>query len=250
MIEGQLDKNDARIDAAIRQVEGAILTLIGKLKDKGGLIVSDQINLQRAVDLRAQVAAEFQVFDDAVAEAVNTYSTVGPNVKADFGGDVAFTDVDASIISQFASDTLDTITGIKAQTVQDINAAIYSAALAGTEKQEIIDTVRQLLVGGVDKAGRPLANAAKTIVQTKYMQIDAVMMKTKGDEAGIEKYRYTGSLIKDSRQWCVDHVGEELTPDQISEWDSQTWQGKSPGPSFVARGGWNCRHRWIPVRNK
>jgi hypothetical protein len=41
--------------------------------------------------------------------------------------------------------------------------------------------------------------------------------------------------------------GEVLDEETIySIWDDD-WQGKEPGDPFVVRGGYNCRHFWVPV---
>jgi hypothetical protein len=40
-----------------------------------------------------------------------------------------------------------------------------------------------------------------------------------------------------------------MTEKQIRNiWNSQTWQGKKPGDPFVVRGGYNCRHMFVPVK--
>ena len=79
------------------------------------------------------------------------------------------------------------------------------------------------------------------------LEVDSVILAKKAEEFGITKFKYAGSLIKDSRKWCVDHVGKIYTLEEIENWESQKWQGKKSGDSFVVRGGWNCRHRWLPV---
>ena len=30
-------------------------------------------------------------------------------------------------------------------------------------------------------------------------------------------------------------------------WNRQSWGGKSPGDPFIVRGGYRCRHTWIPT---
>jgi hypothetical protein len=66
-------------------------------------------------------------------------------------------------------------------------------------------------------------------------------------EAGITTFRYEGDTIESTRPFCQKHVGKEYTTDEIYEiWDD-SWKGKRSGDPFRVRGGYNCRHWWVPV---
>ncbi|MCK5605188.1 hypothetical protein KAR91_25075, partial [Candidatus Pacearchaeota archaeon] len=67
------------------------------------------------------------------------------------------------------------------------------------------------------------------------------------DNIGAEHFRYSGSLIKDSRQWCKDHAGKIYTRAEIDGWRDQSWGGKKEGDPFITLGGWGCRHYLVPV---
>jgi hypothetical protein len=54
-------------------------------------------------------------------------------------------------------------------------------------------------------------------------------------------------VIKESRAWCRRHAGKVYTEEEIAKLDKQTWDGKS-GPWRTHRGGYNCRHFWVPTR--
>ena len=43
-------------------------------------------------------------------------------------------------------------------------------------------------------------------------------------------------------------LNKTLTEEQIRDmWNNRSWQGKSTGDPFIVRGGYRCRHTWIPT---
>ena len=86
------------------------------------------------------------------------------------------------------------------------------------------------------------------MVHDSLMQFDASINVAAGKEVGATEWKYYGSIIQDSRDWCIKHAGKKFTEDEIRElWSGNEWQGKAPGDPFIVRGGYNCRHHWRPV---
>ena len=92
-----------------------------------------------------------------------------------------------------------------------------------------------------------LAVLMSTVVDKVVGSFDGAFAKARATRLGIEKFTYSGSIIESSRPFCMEMLGEELTIDEIqSIWSSRSWAGKEPGDAFVVRGGYNCRHYWMP----
>lgn len=88
---------------------------------------------------------------------------------------------------------------------------------------------------------------AKT-VQDTVMKFDGAYTTGKAKRAGIKRFRYDGGVIAETREWCREHTGETYTEDEIyALWETSSWAGQEPGDPFVVRGGYNCRHFWVPV---
>ena len=103
-------------------------------------------------------------------------------------------------------------------------------------------------VYGSDRAGNNMRRYANQQVHDGLMQFSGSLTAKKATDAGLTHYLYEGSLIKDSRDWCIRHAGETMHIDYIRElWANSEWQGKAPGDPLVVRGGFNCRHHFIPV---
>ena len=139
------------------------------------------------------------------------------------------------------------INGVYIQSDQVEIQRLVDIANAGGEAAE--DAVRQLhQVYAADRAGRNMRRYARQMATDAANQYNASLNVSAGQRVGATKWKYFGSLIRDSRQFCEDNVNKEFTEDEIREiWSTQDWAGKAPGDPFVVRGGYNCRHHWRPV---
>ena len=117
------------------------------------------------------------------------------------------------------------------------------------KKAQVDDAIRKLHTQyASDRAGNNLRRYAGQIAHDSVMQFHGQFTVAKAKEAGIDKFTYTGTLVRDSRDFCVGMLNKVLTEEQIREiWNSRGWQGKSTGDPFIVRGGYRCRHTWIPT---
>ena len=117
------------------------------------------------------------------------------------------------------------------------------------KKAEIEEAVRKLHTQyASDRAGNNLRRYASQIAHDSVMQFHGQFTVAKAKDAGLTHFRYTGPLVRDSRPFCRDMVNKTLTEKEIRDtWNNQGWQGKSTGDPFIVRGGYRCRHTWIPT---
>lgn len=116
-------------------------------------------------------------------------------------------------------------------------AALALALLSGGSipKNRIRETVRS----NTPRVERTVLN---TVVHTDSAYGFAVMR-----DAGVERFTYRGGIAPNTREFCRSHNGKTYTEREIRRiWSSQSWGGKAPGDPFVTRGGYNCRHYWVP----
>ena len=118
-----------------------------------------------------------------------------------------------------------------------------------SQKTQVQSAVTKLQTEyAADRAGENLRRYAGQIAQDSVMQVHGQFTVKKAKESGLNHFTYTGTLVRDSRPFCVSMVGRILTEKQIRDrWNSQSWKGKSSGDPFIVRGGYRCRHTWIPT---
>jgi len=121
--------------------------------------------------------------------------------------------------------------------------------IANSDSPEAEEAVRQLhQIYAADRTGRNMRRYATQMVHDSLMQFDASLTVAAGKEIGATEWKYYGSVIQDSRPWCIKHAGKKYTEDAIREmWANNEWTGKAAGDPFIVRGGYNCRHHWRPV---
>jgi len=117
------------------------------------------------------------------------------------------------------------------------------------KKAQVEDAVRKLHTQyASDRAGNNLRRYASQIAHDSVMQFHGQFTVAKAKEAGLNHFTYTGTLVRDSREFCVNMLNKTLTEEQIRDmWNTRSWQGKSTGDPFIVRGGYRCRHTWIPT---
>jgi len=251
--DSQYTANERRTEQVLKEINAQVDALVRGLKvDSAGSIKKTKQNLKRVKAMQKEIMASLTqgAFKDEMQKIVDSYSKVPDYVTKAFKGVSIvpeFSTADADMIRIMQNDTLNEVSAMAAQWGAQVNSAIYSGAIAGTSRADLLMQTAQLLVGHTDARGRTMGNYVNTIVNTRVAELDTLMLLRKGDEAGIEHWRYEGTLIKDSRPWCVDHAGKVLTADEIDQWRNAQWAGKKSGDPFVVRGGWNCRHGWSPV---
>jgi len=121
---------------------------------------------------------------------------------------------------------------------------------ANPDKTEAVKTAAERLqtIYGRDRLGNNFRRYATQIVQDSLMGFDGQFAKYRADELGLNHYKYSGTTVRDSRDFCRRHVNKTYSEEEIRRiWSSQTWSGKAQGDPFVVRGGYNCRHHWQPT---
>ena len=128
-----------------------------------------------------------------------------------------------------------------AQEQNTITNAVMLAVATGILTAATLRSLRGTRIAIVKRITQTVENTAR--------QFDGALTVLRGRNAGKEiRYRYAGGIIAESRDFCRQMDGRVLTETEIRRiWSSQTWGGKRPGDPFVTRGGYNCRHSFVPV---
>ena len=98
-----------------------------------------------------------------------------------------------------------------------------------------------------DIYGENMRKYSSQIAHDSLMQFDGQFTKYKADEAGITSYKYTGTNITTTRDFCRNNLNQVFTEEEARKlWASSQWRGKSGNDPFINRGGYRCRHSFIP----
>ena len=142
-----------------------------------------------------------------------------------------------------------TTTDMEITRLQNKIERLKAAASSTSEEIETLTSSLRSKFRNVSVGGS-LRQSASAEMHNLVMDFDGVFIRHRGRQAGLDKFKYSGSLIRDSRKFCVSNQGEVFTEEEAKQkWANESWSGKRTGDPFVVRGGHRCRHFWVPVEN-
>ena len=243
------DQHEVQIKRTLADLEARIVSDISKAVSK-----EDIITTQIAIQLRPNIRRFIEETYSTVADSnVRDYDQIVTSFMDEFGelnipdNFKTLTQVDLDTITQLKFQSFSGYEEIANRYLTEINANVYQNAIAGKPFEEMVKDIRGLITGDEDRRGRSMSGYASQIAHDSVMQFDGQFTVYKAKEAGLNKYKYTGTLVRDSRDHCIKHVGKTYTEKRIREIWQGSWAGKSEGDPFIVRGGYRCRHTWLPV---
>ena len=234
-----LDEADAIINEEYNKIAKEVLDTFGEMP------IPKKFKSLTEVDLTTLNALKTQSFSGFEDIAERFLKVINDEVYQSTIAGRPFEDMVSNIRSH--------INGVyKQSNIAEINELvdfINENKFDNAKKAEIEEAVRKLHTQyASDRAGNNLRRYASQIAHDSVMQFHGQFTVAKAKEAGLTHYRYTGTLVRDSRPFCRDMLNKTLTENEIRDiWNNQGWQGKSTGDPFIVRGGYRCRHTWIPT---
>ena len=184
-------------DAVIRQYADVIESLSGMYEEYGSFFeVSPDViaNLQRI---------SFQGFQD-----------IATTFSDELANELYQNTLTGRPIEESIRTLRQKINGVYIQSDQVEIQRLVNIANAGGEAGEA--AVRQLhQVYASDRTGRNMRKFASQMAHDSVMQFDASLNVAAAREVGADRWKYYGSVVNDTRQWCEDRAGLEFTEDEI-----------------------------------
>ena len=246
-------KHVKMVEESIKKLQADILASLDILKkDPNGKIRGLSVNLGNAQKIHAKINKLFQKdYSKEMAKVISDFKNNKALIKSSFktiGEATKFTDVDETMMKVLRDGNYQQYLALGKTSQDKVTQQVYNSVIAGGTQAELATTIRGALLGSAAKSvvGIPLANYARLYARDMIMNYHNDVILTKGEALGMDHYKYTGTLMASSRDFCKRRVGLTYTKKQIQSWIYK-WKGKS-GPAWTNRGGYNCRHHWQPIR--
>lgn len=253
----------AYLERAQNGLAGELLDFIKGMKTAGGKVLAVPANIQMALRLQQEMRVWLrrQGYYAAITDFGKQYEELLKQSREyyralDLPG--TFTARDTDILAKMRAADLNFLT-VNDQRVIDatynsVTSAVYSnksfRELAGELERLHTDTLIPSKIPGQPpkQLNGLLKRYNATYAATAFAAFDRKIQNIKSAQLGLEYFLYSGGLIKDSREWCVDHAGKVYSKEEIESWESIPWTGKAEGRSiWEFLGGWNCQHILSPV---
>tara|TARA_Y100000114_G_scaffold106602_1_gene99890 strand:+ start:1576 stop:2478 length:903 start_codon:yes stop_codon:yes gene_type:complete len=234
-----LEEADAIINEEYNKIAKEVLDTFGEMPIPAKFKNLTDIDLQTINALKYQAFSGFEDIAERFLKVIN--DEVYQSVIAGRPFDDMVSNIRSHINGVYKRSNIAEINEL----VDFINENKYKASM----KSQVEDAIRKLQTQyASDRAGNNLRRYAGQIAHDSVMQFHGQFTVAKAKASGLEHFTYTGTLVRDSRPFCRNMLNKTLTEKEIRDiWNNQGWQGKSTGDPFIVRGGYRCRHTWIPT---
>ena len=140
-------------------------------------------------------------------------------------------------------------------TINDLQTAGIDATRLNKAFQAIVTdnlTLKQASDVFRKSVPKQLDRYTNEIVTDNLYQYERNVTKILTNDLQLKHYFYSGTLRETSRPFCKNRAGRVFTEAEVRSWGNMgEWEGKIPGTNsktiFTYLGGYNCRHRLIPI---
>lgn len=265
-----MDAINEAINASIDGFEGVLPTLQKKLlfqlkaalyslqRSRGGLIKNTKDNLLLVQKITDDLAGGLitEQYIKALDDYIDTFNPIlelnnkyFDLLNVNFVPNKArYLEISQSIID--ATEFRLAQTGVWGTVLQEINQLLKTNVSSGGSYDAMIKTLTDQVIGTPKTLGY-VEKYAKQIINDSIMVYNRQMQSTISADLKLEWYLYQGTLIRDSRPFCVERAGNYYHQKEVESWARQSWAGKYNGTNantiFTYAGGYGCRHTITPV---
>jgi len=269
MAEKKTSRNIIRIteEAVKKFLSGVATTQKGILRRINGTlrkleITSDGTIKPNAANIKLlrTIRADLNkiVVDNAYKKRVNSYLGNFDKIKRET--DLLYTGVSGfnankNVYKEILRSTVDLTknslleAGINQNVINPITDILNQSITSGAQLAEMEETLRTVIIGDSSRLGN-LERYTSQITRDALNQYSSNYNESISENLNMEWYFYSGTIIEDTRDYCKERAGKYFHKKEVQDVPSQ-WAGKIPGTNsstiFTYRGGYNCRHIYLPV---
>ena len=273
-------QHQRRLADALQTLEGRLAGYMQTASATDGELFDMEWALSARSEIRQAMEEEYLA---EVQDILGDYQEVAQQQLDMLNTFGQFTRVPPEVISGLQRQSFQVFEALASQQLDVLSNGVYQASLTGRGKADFIEQLRGSINGiyqasdqaeiqelvevaqnatgarqqaaidrlhrvyAADRLGNNLRRYASLYAVDSLNQFSSTLTITTANEQGIDRFEYYGDLILDSRQFCRDHIDKVYNRAQIKKIWKGEWAGKAPGDPFIVRGGYNCRHQWLPI---
>lgn len=272
-LESVPDAFASRVDKAQRVIFDDLLSLLGELDVKNGVIQATSENLSKVQVIGEQLKQI--VFNSDYVESVvefagefDTQSSLVQQIFEQTFGEFNDKDIFDQTFRTARRRALDALAedAVVQNFINPIKSILDTQVTGQASFTDMVKLMSDGVVGTPDFDGQ-LLRYVKTIAFDSFATADREYTKIIADDIGAVWFKYVGGKVRDSRVFCINRNGKFYHKREIEDWGQgenidargangtqragNPWQGKNKstngGNIFTLLGGWRCLHSAIPV---
>lgn len=250
-LTGEIENQQARLRRSLKRLEARVVNLASTLhKNAAGEVTGYKWTLAQAREFHRELAVAYEsIYGVSASANIGRFQAVAQQVQEQFealGVPAAFGNVQKRTLTALSEQAYQVYHTLGVESQNRIAQAVYDSLIAGIEPAELNQRIAGAITGHKDVRGRPLTQYAELYAQDSTMGVYRSMHQATAEQAGLDHFLYTGTIIEGSRQFCREMLGRVLSREEVAALESRSWDGKS-GPALTHCGGYNCRHHWQAV---
>jgi hypothetical protein len=272
LLDGAPEKFGNRLPEAEKKALAELTELLKKLEVKNGRILSNAANLKTVSGMgkRLEKTVLSKQYLRDLAEFVSAFGAVAKASDDYFGGvSESFRPLPyyAALKRAAMDGAIEALTGagVRASVVAPLKNMLVTAVTSGQSYAALADSLRDSIAGTDGRQGL-LSRYASTYAVTALSQFHGQYMAAVNASLGFKWFRYLGSNIKTTREFCLcmtakeyvhesefatviggDVDGRQLRLNAATGLPQGMIEGTDETNFEVYRGGWNCRHSLYPT---
>jgi hypothetical protein len=125
---------------------------------------------------------------------------------------------------------------------------VLKANASGTTNRTLLQKTLKEFIQGTDAEKAYLNRYIKQTTSDAIMTFSREYDNTIAADLNLTHYFYAGTLIKESRPFCISRAGRYFKKSEVENWANLgNWNGRKPGTTkttiFAYCGGFSCRHQ-------
>ena len=267
------DKFNAKLPTIERRILSELQLLLKDLEvDRGGNIKSNLANLKLMNGIKRRLEKlvisknylkDVNEYIKSYIEASNLLLAYYKNIQNQSLNNPYYTAIRNTAIEN-SIDSLTSI-GINANVIEPIRKMLLTAVTSGQSYSSLTDALRDEIVSSKENIGS-LSRYAGTYTVTALSHFTGQYMAAINEDLNFNWFRFTGSLIKTSREWCIhmaekewvhkseletivsgDIDGHQVALNPANDLPRGMFDGTDATNILANKGGWNCRHQFFGV---
>lgn len=244
-----------------------IIQQLSRLTTVNGQIKINAANLREIEKISEELKTIF--LNDEYLKALKSFvgefdsqATLNNKLIKESLGEIAESPAAKVYIDTAKKNTISALTtGLESNVISPIYSTLESSVVNGASIKETISAI-ELFVKGNEDVDSKILKYANTIANESFVVADASYTSILSDYLDAEWFYYSGDEIETTRCFCRERVGHYFHYKEIESWGNGDnlgdcdigggeWAGMIAGTNsatiFSFRGGWKCRHNFMPA---